>query len=74
MCGATGRMSVGISTTAELRSLTKGVLVCPSFIMSLVRRKDQTLAIALHTEVCLQVSLEFTMLLWSVGIEANALK
>lgn len=53
MCGTTGRMAVGISTTAGLRSLTKAVLVCPTFIMSLVRRKDQTLAIALHTEVCL---------------------
>lgn len=74
MRGATGRMAAGISTIAGLRSLTKAVLVCITFIMALMWRKDQICAIALHTEVCLQFALEFTMLCWSVGTQTNALK
>lgn len=56
MCGTTGRMVVGISTTAGLRSLTKSVLVCPTFVMSLVWRKDQACAIDLHAEECTEPS------------------
>ena len=61
----------GSSTTVGIRSLTKAVLVYPTFVMRLVWRKDWTCAIDLHTEVHLGFGLEFTTFQWSVGAQAN---